>query len=120
MVDEEAAATIQNFELNLKNGDRTLIMHMSLTLPRNTTGPVPVVVMNVFGRFDNAAQAIREVRINRFLSSFIKRGYAIGEFSVQEVAIDRKGQARTSGIYQLFPDKIDCGGLMAWTWVFTV
>ena len=61
MVDEEAAATIQNFELNLENGERTLIMHMRLTLPRNVTGPVPVVIKSVFGRFGNAAQAIREV-----------------------------------------------------------
>jgi len=115
MVDEEAAATIQNFELNLKNGDRTLIMHMRLTLPRNMTGPVPVVIKSVFGRFSNADQ---EIRVSRFLSPFIKRGYAVGEFSMQEVAVDRKGQARTAGIYQLYPDKIDCGGLMAWAWGF--
>lgn len=30
IVDEEAAATIQNFELNLQNGNRKLIMHMLL------------------------------------------------------------------------------------------
>jgi len=113
MVDEEAEATIQNFELNLKNGDRTLIMHMRLTLPRNVAGPVPIVIKSVFGRFSKTTQPIR---VNRFLSPFIKRGYAVGEFSMQELAIDRKGQARTTGVYHLFPDKIDCGGLMAWAW----
>lgn len=88
---------------------------MRLTLTQNVTGQVPVVIKSVFGRFSNTA---RPTRVNRFLSPFIKRGYAVGEFSMQELAIDRKGQARAAGVYHLFPDKTDCGGLMAWAWGF--
>ena len=75
---------------------------MRLTLTQNVTGQVPVVIKSVFGRFSNTA---RPTRVNRFLSPFIKRGYAIGEFSMQELVIDRKGQARAAGVYHLFPDK---------------
>ena len=48
---------------------------------------------------------------------FIKRGYAVAEFDMQELAIDQRDRARTVGVYQL-GEKIDCGGLMAWTWGF--
>src|SRR5436309_184325 len=44
------------------------------------------------------------------------RGYAVAECSFSEVALDSKARARTAGVYQLFDDKIDCGGLMAWAW----
>ena len=34
----------------------------------------------------------------------------------QQLAPDNKDRARTIGVYKLFDDKIDCGGLMAWAW----
>ena len=64
---------------------------MCLTPPQNMTGQVPAVIKSVFGRFGNAAQARREVRVSRFLSPFIKRPYAAGEFSMQELTLDHKG-----------------------------
>lgn len=48
----------------------------------------------------------------------VDRGYAYIEFLAPEVAADNKEQARKGGIYELFGDDIDCGGLMAWAWGF--
>ncbi len=47
---------------------------------------------------------------------FTDRGYAVAEVPFAELAADNKDRARTGGVYTLFDDKIDCGGLLAWAW----
>lgn len=118
IIDQDNEAAIQNLKLNLENGDKTFTMRVRLTMPRNAAGPAPVVIKSVFGRFDYTTEDAREARMNRFLGLFIKRGYAVAEFSMVQVAADSKEQPRTAGIYQLFGSKIDCGALMAWAWGF--
>ena len=118
IIDQDNEAAIQNLELNLENAGKKLSMRVRLTMPRNAEKPSPVVIMSVFGRFQDDAGQTGEVRMNPFLASFIKRGYAVAEFSMQQVAADSKEQPRTAGVYQLFGDDIDCGGLMAWAWGF--
>ena len=118
IIDQDNEAAIQNLALNMEHHGKTFTMRVRLTMPRNAEKPSPVVIMSVFGRFENAAGQTGEARMNRFLGSFIKRGYAVAEFSMQQVAADSKEQPRTTGVYQLFGDNIDCGGLMAWAWGF--
>jgi hypothetical protein len=118
MIDQDNEAAIQNLELNLENGGKKLTMRVRLTMPRNAAKPVPVVIKSVFGRFGNAAEQTGEARMSQFLGPFIKRGYAVAEFSMQQVAADSKEQLKTAGVYQLFGNNIDCGGLMAWAWGF--
>src|SRR5438034_410911 len=48
--------------------------------------------------------------------AFAKRGFAVAECNFSEAALDSKDKARSVGVYKLFDDKIDCGGLMAWAW----
>src|SRR5262249_19698576 len=79
--------------------------------PQNAKDSVPVLVQSSFGRHDTS-----QPPSGRRFSTFTKRGYAVAELSFQELAIDNKDRARTAGVYQLFGDKIDCGGLMAWAW----
>ena len=53
--------------------------------------------------------------MGKFYAIFAQRGYAVAECSFVEAAADGK-DARKGGVYALFGDSIDCGGLMAWAW----
>jgi len=108
VTDKENKVTLQDLELKLEHGDKTLTMHVRVALPQDAKGPVPVVIQSGFGR--------RGAPSGRFFTTFTKRGYAVAECYFQEVATDNKARARSAGVYQLFGDKIDCGGLMAWAW----
>jgi hypothetical protein len=110
-----------------------------LVLPLDAKGPVPVVVQGGFfmrgpgpsgkapakatgagpGKTpDVASGKTPGAKPFRFPNPFPKRGYAVAEFNMQEVAADNKDRPGTVGVYQLFGDKIDCGALMAWAWGF--
>ncbi len=104
---EENKLVLQELDLKLSQGDRSVTMHLRLVLPANAKGPAPVVIQSGFGRFRTPP---------RFFTPFTRRGYAVAECSFNEAAIDNKDRARTVGVYQLFGDKIDCGALMAWAW----
>jgi hypothetical protein len=135
VVDKEAGTATQQLELNLAHGDKTLVMHVRLVLPQDAKGPVPVIVqggffMRGFGPSGKATpKAPGSVpgktpgktpgaKPFRFPNPFPKRGYAVAEFDMQDLAADNKDRARSVGVYQLFGDKIDCGALMAWAWGF--
>jgi hypothetical protein len=77
---------------------------------------VPVVIQSGFGGRRPAAGGEGVAQPGRPFAMFTQRGYAVAQCNFQEVAPDNKDQARTAGVYQLFGDKIDCGGLMAWAW----
>src|SRR5262249_34891660 len=68
------------------------------------------------GRLSGVVQRLEGAGWEGDRTTFTGRGYAIAEFNFRQVAIDNKDRFRTSGIYQLFGDKIDCGALMAWAW----
>ncbi len=108
-VDPENKVLIHNLELKLAQGDKTLTLHVRVAMPSDAKGPVPVIVQSSFGRRGGAPSG-------KPFALYSKRGYAVAECSYNEVAIDNKDKARTVGVYQLFGDKIDCGGLMAWAW----
>ena len=121
VTDDENRVTLQELEVKLEQGDRTLPLHVRLTLPMDATGRVPVIAQAGFGRRGpgrpgTAAVPTQSSPPGRPFSIFTKRGYAVAELDFQEVAIDNKDRARIAGVYQLFGDKIDCGGLMAWAW----
>src|SRR5438034_139734 len=78
---------------------------------RRAKGKVPVIIQSSFG-FGKKGGAASGKRFTTFTS----RGYAVAEFSFNQVASDNKDKARTTGIYQLFGDQIDTGALMAWAW----
>jgi hypothetical protein len=107
--DDENKVNIQDLELKLEQDDKSLTMHVRVAWPQDATNPVPVVVQSSFGRRGTAPSG-------KPFATHAKRGYGVAECSFNEVAIDNKDRARTAGVYQLFDDKIDCGGLMAWAW----
>jgi hypothetical protein len=102
VVNETSKVVVQDLTVNLEQDDKKLALHVRLAMPQDAKGPVPVVVQGAFGRTDYALYATR--------------GYAVAECRFNEIALDNKDKARTVGVYQLFGDKIDCGGLMAWAW----
>jgi endo-1,4-beta-xylanase len=106
--DSENQLILQDLELKLAQGDKTLTMHVRVALPQNAKDPVPVIVRSGFGR--------RGAPTGKSFTPFTQRGYAVAECSFQEVALDNKDRARTAGIYSLFGETIDCGALMAWAW----
>jgi endo-1,4-beta-xylanase len=109
ITDEENKLVIQNLELRMEEGDKKLTLHVRVVVPQDAKDSVPVVVQSSFVR-PGAAPS------NQRFTMLTKRGYAVAECSFNEVALDNKDRARTTGVYQLFGDKIDCGGLMAWAW----
>jgi endo-1,4-beta-xylanase len=109
VTDEDNKVTIQPLEVKLEEGDKALTLHVRVAVPTEAKGPVPVVVQSGFGPRKGPPSG-------RPFAAYAKRGYGVAECSFNEVAIDNKDRARTSGVYQLFGDKIDCGGLMAWAW----
>jgi endo-1,4-beta-xylanase len=108
VTDEENKNVLQDLALKLEQDDKALTLHVRLALPQDAKDPVPVLVQSGFGR--------RRILDGRPFALFTKRGYAVAECSFNEVALDSKDRARTTGVYQLFGDKIDCGGLLAWAW----
>ena len=124
--DDAAQADRQDLEVTLKQGEKSLVLHVSLTLPRGAKGPFPVVVQGGFGRPAGARPANAPAKDVPAKKAFVPRpdrhriftdrGYAVAEIPLNEVAADNKDRARSSGVYQLFGDDIDCGALMAWAW----
>lgn len=120
--DPEAAAIRQDLDVALGRAGKTLTLHVSLALPRAPKGPVPVVIQAGFGRPPAGAAAPAAKAKAKFaprpdrLRPYTDRGYAVAELNYQELAPDNRDRARSGGIYQLFGDGIDCGGLMAWAW----
>jgi endo-1,4-beta-xylanase len=117
VTDKENKVTIQDLELRLERGDKKLTMHVRVALPQDAKGAVPVVIQSGFGRRGPGRPGEEAgAPSGRPFTTFTGRGYAVAQCNFQEVAPDNKDRARTAGVYQLFGDKIDCGGLMAWAW----
>ena len=110
--DDENKVIIHPFEVKLEHAGKSLTMHVRVALPAGAKGPVPVVVQSSFG----FGRPPGKVAVGRPFAAYAKRGYAVAECRFSEFAADNKDRARSSGVYQLFGDKIDCGGLMAWAW----
>lgn len=115
VTDEANNVTLQDLELKLEHEDKTITMRVRVVLPQNAKQPVPVLIQSGFGLRPIGGQPPAAPSGARF-ATFTKRGYAVAECNFQEVAIDNKDRARTAGVYHLFGDQIDCGGLMAWAW----
>ncbi len=106
--DESGKLSIQDLTLNLEQDGKTLALHVRLYLPGEAKGKMPVVIQSSFG-------PRMPVPMGRFYAIFGQRGYAVAECAFVEAAADDKN-ARKGGVYTLFGDSIDCGGLMAWAW----
>jgi hypothetical protein len=105
-------------ELTLRHDDRELVMNLRVVLPAGKE-KVPVLIQPTF--INRRNRPVNQELANRFpdpAEQVVDRGYAYVEFLAPEVAADNKEQARKGGIYTLFGDDIDCGGLMAWAWGF--
>jgi endo-1,4-beta-xylanase len=113
-VDESAGVALQDLELNLEHGGKTLKMSVRLAWPKGAKEPLPVVIQSSFG-FGRGGAAPAKPSGQPF-AGYAKRGYAVAQLNFQQLAPDNKDRARTTGVYQLFGDQIDCGGLMAWAW----
>jgi endo-1,4-beta-xylanase len=110
VTDAENKVVLQDLELKLAQGDRTLTLHVRVAWPQDAKEPVPVVIQSAFGGRGQGAPS------GRPFAAYAKRGYGVAQCVFNEMALDNKDRARTAGVYQLFGDKIDCGGLMAWAW----
>jgi hypothetical protein len=108
VTDEEYKVVLQDFDLKMEQDGKALALRVRLALPQDAKDPVPLVVRSGFGRWTGPD--------GKPFAAFARRGCAVAECRFQEIAPDSKDKARTAGVYQLFGDKIDCGGLMAWAW----
>lgn len=108
VVDGASKLSIQDLTLHLEQDGKTLALHVRLYLPSETKGKLPVVIQSSFGPW-------MAKPTGKFYAIFGQRGYAVAECSFVEAAADSK-DARKGGVYTLFGDSIDCGGLMAWAW----
>jgi endo-1,4-beta-xylanase len=109
VTDEPNKLILQDLELKLEQDDKKLTLHVRMALPQDAKDPLPVVIQSSFGRRGGAPA-------NQRFTPFTRRGYVVAECSFNEIAIDNKAKARIAGVYELFGDTIDCGGLMAWAW----
>jgi endo-1,4-beta-xylanase len=115
-IDADSKVAIQPMNVTLEHEGKSLTLHVRLAMPTEAKGPVPVVVQGSFslpggGKFKGKGGAP-----GRRFAAHAGRGYAVAEFPFNEVAIDNRDRARTAGVYTLFGDRIDCGGLLAWAW----
>ncbi len=110
ITDETNKVVLQDLEVKLEHEGKTLTLNVRIALPDGIKGKVPVLIQSSFGFGGGGPPS------GRRFATFTGRGYAVAEFSFNQVASDNKDRARNSGIYQLFGDKIDCGVLMAWAW----
>jgi hypothetical protein len=106
--DEASKMSIQDLTVNLEQDGKTLALHLRLYLPSEAKGKLPVVIQSSFG-------PRMPTPMGKFYAIFAQRGYAVAECSFVEAAADGK-DARKGGVYALFGEGIDCGGLMAWAW----
>ena len=107
-IEQDAAngVTREAWKLNMDQGDKSLVVDVTLTLPKDADGPMPVVIQDAFGGRGQPPGP----------NVIVDGGYALAEVNFMQVASDNREQARESGVYELFGDDLDCGAPMAWAW----
>src|SRR5436309_6455297 len=81
VTDEANKVTLQDLELQLEHEGKTLTINVKLALPADAKGKVPVIIQSSFG-FGKKGGAASGKRFTTFTS----RGYAVAEFSFNQVA----------------------------------
>jgi endo-1,4-beta-xylanase len=109
--DDANNVVVQKLDVTLENDGKTFAFPMTVVLPKDAKGPVPVVVQSTFFGFGKGKGGNPNARYKVYGD----RGYAVAEFSWNAVAADAKG-AKRGGVYTLFGDGIDTGTLMGWAW----
>lgn len=116
-IDEIQGVSIQDFVLHMTHQGRELDLFMRLHLPLEyPNGRLPVFIQSGDGggpppppsRFQRPEPTEPNV--------YTTHGYAAAYFRFNAMAADNPETYRESGIYALFGDDIDTGGLMAWAW----
>jgi endo-1,4-beta-xylanase len=110
-IDESNEVASQNLSLKLSQGGKSFDIPVLLATPTKGKGKYPVIIQGAF-RWPGQATPPPGERLKYYAA----RGYAVAEMDFQAIAPDNRERARSGGIYQLFGDDIDCGGLMAWAW----
>jgi hypothetical protein len=108
VTDKDAKVSMREFTVKMEQNDKSLTVRVRLAWPDGEKKAAPVVIQSSFGKLGKAS--------TKPYVGFTKRGYAVAECSFNDFASDNKAKSRSSGIYELFGDKIDCGALMAWAW----
>jgi endo-1,4-beta-xylanase len=112
VVDKENKVAIEDVDLLLEHAGKKLTLHFRLAWPDKAKKAVPVVIQSWFGLRGFGDRGGRPS--GRWFAPYTKRGYGVAQCYFQEMAPDNK--MRTTGVYRLFGNKIDCGALMAWAW----
>ncbi len=108
--DKDANVSMQELTLDLEHETNKISMRVRVAWPADAKEAVPVLLQPAFSFGPPKAPSAKS------FATFAKRGYAVASFNLTDAAPD--GKARTAGVYKLYGDKIDCGGLMAWAWAF--
>jgi endo-1,4-beta-xylanase len=108
--DADAKISTQELTLKLEHEGNSIQLKVRVAWPSEAKEAVPVVLQPSFGFGGKGPPPAKA------FANFTKRGYAVAQFSLNDAAPDGKG--RTTGVYKLYGDKIDCGTLMAWGWCF--
>src|SRR5262249_46096502 len=108
--DRDGNVSMQQLTLKLEHETNSTTMRVTVAWPSDAKAAVPVLLQPSFGFGAKGPPSAKA------FATFTKRGYGVAQFSLNDAAPDNKD--RTSGVYKLYGDKIDCGVLMAWAWCF--
>ena len=108
-----AAFDWQTFSVRCGEGDRQIALEMHIASPKNHDSKVPVIIRGTVPTTPDQPTPADDTAF------FTDRGYAMVDFSFNDVARDTKDLPRAGGIYDLYGSDIDCGVLMAWAWGFS-
>ena len=97
-VNQQQGTRTQNLSVTMTVGDNSFTVSMSVTVPLDPEGPVPVMMAMGGG------------------TTYLQRGWAVATVNFLSLAPDANNARETGGLYQLFGSDIDTGVLMAWAW----
>ena len=116
VINDVLGVSIQDFVLDMHHGDGALKLHFRLHLPLDRVGRLPVFIQSGNGGGPPPPPSRFRRPEPTEPSVYTRHGYASAVFRFNEMAADNRDTYRESGIYSLFGDDIDTGGLMAWAW----
>src|SRR5205085_656101 len=84
VTDEANKVILQDLELLLEHEGKKLTINLKLALPADVKGKVPVLIQSSFGFGKGGGTS------GKRFTTFTSRGYAVAEFSFNQVAPDNK------------------------------
>jgi endo-1,4-beta-xylanase len=113
VADEVNKVTVQKLKVAMEQDGRSFTMEVTVALPSEAKGKVPVLIQASFGGF--GVKKGEPQPPGQAFAQYAKRGCAVAQFVWNTVAADNP-KGRSGGMYTLFGKDIDAGALMGWAW----